>query len=373
MSDGSTGASSQLHPGSEYDDRGPAFRSYAIVLTALTVVAICLRFWSRALLKPQHERHRFWWDDWMALICAPVVLAQLILSLVLVNLGVGRHVWFVTPDRLTTIMKLLWIEYLIYGLALTMTKTAVLLFFTRVFPEVITPRWWKITLWFAHALNIAWLVAYTLVEIFRCKPTSAFWAQSGTCLQQNHIYIGAAIPSVCIDLIILMLPVPMLRGLPAVVVVSIGRLITALTLQQALELDVTYEGVQSFWWGVLEAPITLLGVCLPAMVNLGQRVQNQFIFPLANRISTMIGSNSFLRWNKSKDGSSHDKHSKKKRAPVRFDSIDSLHSTVQPENPNLTFPNEVHTIQPHGGSVGRTDARDFSPAQMLRVDSGVYV
>jgi hypothetical protein len=198
---------------------------------------------------------------------------------VLVDLGVGRHIWAVPPEDIPRILKLLYIAYLFYGFSLTVTKSATLVFFSRVFPSYTVSRWWIRAIWATHALNIAWLLGYTFVIIFQCKPIAFFWDMSleGTCARQINIYIGSAVPSVIIDLIILILPVPMLLHLQtskarkagiilifvlgygyvklpgtsltshaivilmlnSVVVVSVGRMVTSLVIQDKLEQDLT--------------------------------------------------------------------------------------------------------------------------------------
>lgn len=65
-----TQPSPQLPPGSD-QNRAPAYQAFLIFLTILVTVVIILRFYSRAL-GPRHTSgqsvHRFWWDDWVALL-----------------------------------------------------------------------------------------------------------------------------------------------------------------------------------------------------------------------------------------------------------------------------------------------------------------
>lgn len=49
-------------------------------------------------------------------------------------------------------------------------------------------------------------------------------------------------------------------------------------------------GVESFYWGVSEAPITLFSICFPAMLTLGRRLQTAYFSPLASRISSVLES-----------------------------------------------------------------------------------
>ncbi|KAI1816159.1 hypothetical protein GGS20DRAFT_263282 [Poronia punctata] len=291
------------------DDLGPQLQGYFIFLTILSVISILLRLWARSLLRPQLVvRRRFWWDDWIAIISFPFVVGQLILAFVAVHLGLGRHVWNVPADNLTLIFKLIYYAYIVYGFALSATKASALLFYRRIFASEASPSWFNYTLWITHVLNIMWLVAYTGVVIFQCTPVARFWDPSlvGTCVQQSGIYIGSAVPSVVIDLIILLIPLPLLWKLQmsrvrkigigvvfvlgySVVVISVGRLVANLQAQ-GLEEDLTHDGVSSFWWGISEAPVTLFGICVPAMVTLGRHVQAEYFSPLASRVSSFVSS-----------------------------------------------------------------------------------
>lgn len=51
-------------------DRGPALRAFLIFMTVMVVIAVSLRFWSRALGMPLRHQPRFMWDDWTALASA---------------------------------------------------------------------------------------------------------------------------------------------------------------------------------------------------------------------------------------------------------------------------------------------------------------
>lgn len=53
--------------GRDDEDEGPKLRAFLIVITVLSVAAIGLRFWSRAMKPAKQNAPRFWWDDWLAL------------------------------------------------------------------------------------------------------------------------------------------------------------------------------------------------------------------------------------------------------------------------------------------------------------------
>jgi hypothetical protein len=116
----------------------------------------------------------------------------------------------VPPTNLPLLFKLLYGIYYLYDISLFLTKTSALLFLGRVFPKHANSKWWNYTLWFTHGLNVAWLVGIVFGTVFMCDPVQKGWnpMMPGSCGTTSALWTGSAIPSVVIDLVILLLPVP---------------------------------------------------------------------------------------------------------------------------------------------------------------------
>lgn len=116
----------------------------------------------------------------------------------------------VPPKNLGPVFKLLYAIYFIYDLGLFLTKLSALLFITRIFPSHANSRIWNYTLWATYAMNGAWLVGIYLGTVLMCKPLAKAWNPllPGKCGTTSSLWIGSAVPSVFIDLVILLLPVP---------------------------------------------------------------------------------------------------------------------------------------------------------------------
>lgn len=56
----------EVPPGSPDDYSAGGTKAYLGVVTALSILAVVLRFWSRLL--SERGLQSFWWDDYMALI-----------------------------------------------------------------------------------------------------------------------------------------------------------------------------------------------------------------------------------------------------------------------------------------------------------------
>lgn len=121
----------------------------------------------------------------------------------------------VPPENLPKIFKLLYSIYYLYDISLFLTKQSALLFLTRLFPEQQNSRWWNYTLWATHGLNVAWLIGIILGTALMCSPVQKGWdpMRPGHCGTTSALWTGSAIPSVFIDLVILILPMPKIWSL----------------------------------------------------------------------------------------------------------------------------------------------------------------
>ncbi|KAI2640424.1 hypothetical protein GGS26DRAFT_538109 [Hypomontagnella submonticulosa] len=295
---------------SDSDDRGPPFRAYTIVMMVIPVVAVSLRLWSRALnMSVGRHSTRFWWDDWVAILATLFVIGQEIVILEWLSIGFGRHAWTLPPENVALFAKLLFVSFFFYDITLFLSRASALLFLSRIFPKYTNSKVFNYALWITHAVNVGWVVSEILAFVFFCDPVARSWDRTipGTCGVDANLYIGNAVPSVAIDLTILILPLPKVWRLHTstarkwaitcvfilgycVIVLSIGRLVTVLITGDALNIDVTYEGVPVFYWATAESPITILCVCLPALLPLARHLGNEYFEPLAQRMTSMLTS-----------------------------------------------------------------------------------
>lgn len=137
-------------------------------------------------------------------------IAMIGLTLKLVYYGLGLHVFVLQIDDVKGYLKFLWAIYFVHTTGMAIAKTSVLLFYTRVFGMRNTK--FKYAIWSVHAMNIAWAIGTLLSVLFICNPISKAWEflQPGSCLNFTQLWLGNGLPNLIIDVIILVLPVPML-------------------------------------------------------------------------------------------------------------------------------------------------------------------
>ena len=140
-------------------------------------------------------------------------IAASALHLNLLQLGLGQHAADVPPETLSQVFKVLWASYWLSDAGLSLSKASVLFFYARVFTT--QTRWFKYGLWLAHGLNFCWWLSAVARVLLFCAPVQKYWefALPGFCRSSESLYIGSAVPSVIIDLFILLLPLPLMSKL----------------------------------------------------------------------------------------------------------------------------------------------------------------
>ena len=134
-----------------------------------------------------------------------------------IKLGLGHHAWELPPAVLITHARITWASYFIFEGCLFLQKLSILLFIGRIFPKYVNSRLFNTALWLVHAANLSWLIGIYLGIIFACNPPAKNWYPSipGTCTPASSLWLGCTIPSVAVDLMILLLPLPKIWNLRA--------------------------------------------------------------------------------------------------------------------------------------------------------------
>lgn len=120
----------------------------------------------------------------------------------------GLHIQAVPPENVEKFLKLLWIIYYIFDTGTAVSKSSALFFYARIF----SISKFKYALWVVHAMNVGWLVGILISVTFMCNPIQKAWDVSlpGTCLNTGRLWLGSGLASLIIDVIILVMPLPML-------------------------------------------------------------------------------------------------------------------------------------------------------------------
>ncbi|KAL2132730.1 hypothetical protein VTI74DRAFT_3440 [Chaetomium olivicolor] len=252
--------------------------AYLIYIPAAVFVVICpvlmaLRIWARL-----RRGGKLGADDWTtlaALIFALLTSAFLVASC---RYGMGRH-WATIEghDRFET-NKYFFMAQVTYKAAINLVKCSILLLYLRLFNIV---RWFRYSCWTLLAAVGMYCTGSILVTIFQCRPMIRAFDKDtpGTCIDTAKFWFANAGFSIATDLIILVLPMPLVwkLGVPiaqkiaVMAVFAIGIFATITSCLRVTTLDIfakspdnTYN-VANVMWTIVEPNVAIVCACLPVL------------------------------------------------------------------------------------------------------------
>ncbi|KAI0179745.1 hypothetical protein GGR52DRAFT_587285 [Hypoxylon sp. FL1284] len=275
----------QLTAAASNDSLQPNLIALCTIMLVLSTTALSLQLWSNYII----ASHRWGWDDLFAASALPFLIVENSLVFWWISLGLGKHAATVSTSNLEMGNKILFIDAFLFDWTISLPKFSVLFFYGRIFAG--TRRWFSVALWTVGALNTSWVLSNVISRFNHCMPVSAAWKQTPgeSCFPQWGWFLGTAIASLVIDILIFLMPMPLLWSLQvplsrrilvvvifvfgyAVIVTSIGRLVTLARSGPDLTEDFTWSTVEFLEWCQCEGTLSLISVCLPSIFVLAKRV-----------------------------------------------------------------------------------------------------
>ncbi|KUI73557.1 hypothetical protein VM1G_09165 [Cytospora mali] len=198
-------------------------------------------------------------------------------------LGFGVDTWYVDPDDLTFAMKLFYIGETLYLTLLGLTKVSVLCFYLRIFPN---PRF-RVLCWVVICWVLVSTTTFVILQIFQCTPASATWESwKGNypvpyqCFDVNALVYAAAGFSIGQDIIILVIPLPLLlnlntkwrRKLGIVFMFSLGLFVLVTScirlrfvVRFARSTNLAWDYADTLNWSGVEVAVSIVVASLPAI------------------------------------------------------------------------------------------------------------
>ncbi|KAG0646890.1 L-fucose permease [Hyphodiscus hymeniophilus] len=208
---------------------------------------------------------------------------------------------------------------ILYNPALMATKTSILIFYLRMARN--TQKLLRIASYVTMAIvNIAGVVL-TFLNAFQCSPVRAAYIPNipGKCLSIVTLYLCSAPVNIITDLVILVLPIPVLTGmrLPQrqktvlVLTFGLGIFVTVVDviriyyLQQAVDsqdyaqgrlgttLDLSWSTSSALMWSAVEVNVGIICACIPTLKPLIKQILPSMIAdPSRNGTAKEISSDS---------------------------------------------------------------------------------
>ncbi|KAF2877639.1 hypothetical protein BDV95DRAFT_154064 [Massariosphaeria phaeospora] len=245
----------------------------------LQIIAVALRFYARWLVVGQE----FALDD--ALILVSFVFQ---LSLTAVGVATVPFVEESDPSKLRDWGKYLLAIITLYAVNVNLPKLAILVLYKRLFPIRST----HIIIYLIAGILVGGSIANVATALAACQPFEANYnptVPGAKCINKDAFFIWASVPNMITDLVMLILPLPIVWGLHNTKWVKIGLTLTFLVGSFGLATsiirfttfvrtssfdDTTYDNVDLVIWTVTEPGIYLISACLmtyrPLLERLGR-------------------------------------------------------------------------------------------------------
>ncbi|KAH9906431.1 hypothetical protein F4778DRAFT_648835 [Xylariomycetidae sp. FL2044] len=215
-------------------------------------------------------------DDYMILVSLAFAIASDVIMIIGCQYGYGRHEHSLSRDQIRDAYKSFFLCQITYKTSINITKMSILLLYLRIFGAI---RWFRWTTSILLACIASYCIAIALVTIFQCTPISAAYDHlvQGKCINNARFWFANAAFSIITDVIILVLPMPLVYklqvtrvqkvALTMVFALGIFVVITACLRTSTLDIQATspdrlYD-VSSTMWTIIEMNVAIVCACLP--------------------------------------------------------------------------------------------------------------
>lgn len=131
------------------------------------------------------------------------------LNILLIPLGIGRHIGSISPPSISQISKITFSGQMIYQLVLALTRLAMCIFYVKIFQD----KWSRRLVYGLIALTSIGFLAVEFATLFRCQPTHLAWklgdvGTKGTCHNPVPIYYASILYNIVSDFLLLGFVIP---------------------------------------------------------------------------------------------------------------------------------------------------------------------
>ncbi|KAI1100726.1 hypothetical protein F4804DRAFT_318095 [Jackrogersella minutella] len=175
-----------------------------VFTTFLAGVALALRLYTRKhMLKKTLEA-----DDWLVIASFVISVAMLAFVKKDIDHGLTYHVWDILQDTYHIGERLYGLlAYLSFIFSVSFAKMSMLVLYLRLAPHM----WFRWTCYICIGIIASYSVTAALVESLACRPLEGIINESldATCYDSYPAYISLSSLNIAIDIIILLLPIPL--------------------------------------------------------------------------------------------------------------------------------------------------------------------
>lgn len=255
-----------------------------VTFLAVAVVAASLRLFVR------RKAGLLSWDDLFVGLATLSTIIGSSLTCFMPDTGLGLHLWTLDENTVMEYFKHIWATNITYTSSTTFIKLAILLQYTRLFD--FRSKVARILTFCMIALVSIWGIIFFCLALFSCRPIEKNWNYKlpGKCVGwgtkdpdtffPNWAAHGAT--NMLIDILILVLPIPFLRGLRMegktriglIGLFIVGTIVTSMSICRMVALsinragtipilDMTFHTPPVYIFSILEVNLAIMLASIP--------------------------------------------------------------------------------------------------------------
>ncbi|KAF4974674.1 hypothetical protein FZEAL_8445 [Fusarium zealandicum] len=179
----------------------------------------------------------------------------------------------------------------IYIVCGSLSKVALLIFYLRLSPQ----RWFKTAVWSTGVFIVGYTVGIFFSCIFACNPIAMSWDVSitdGVCINRPSLYIATAVANILSDIMLFVLPIPMVvklqiprrQKIGLMFIFGIGSLTLVTSVVRVAILPAMVTNPDASWviawasvWIIVEANLIITCATMPTLRKFFKHVAPKLI------------------------------------------------------------------------------------------------
>lgn len=241
-----------------------------MVLSVLSIATVCARLWIRG------KARGFAGDDYMSGLSMVFALVYSILCIVQTKYGLGLPVKLRPLANASPYARVNFAGRPIYQVGISFFKIALLISYLRLLQGT-DRKTYRMVVWVTIALVFLAHLGCALSLVFACKPVQRSWMPEveGTCLQPGPSFTGYAVVTIVSDVVVAILPIPLLlklnvrmeKKIGLIVIFLLGLFTTLCSIFRYLQIDRIQNGdgnsTMLVLWGTIEFNVGNMVSSLP--------------------------------------------------------------------------------------------------------------
>ncbi|KAF4551411.1 Hypothetical protein D9617_13g099100 [Elsinoe fawcettii] len=248
----------------------------AIATSTLMLLTVLLRGYVRVRIVKSLGA-----DDWCILIAAITAMGYTAGGIIQTRYGVGLPPALYPPENRIDGLKLNYAFRFLYCISVSFFKFALCFAYLRITNNSLAVRAYRRLIIATLAFTFTFMIYYCAIVIFACTPINKFWQRQlpGKCLAVPVVYYSPAVITIVIDVVLFVLPIPLVlplrmnrrRKIGLVVTFLLGFITTLCSVMRLIgSIKVPKHGDPQYLirWAIIEMNIGIITTSLPTLAPL---------------------------------------------------------------------------------------------------------